>query len=334
MEQFEQNTIVDVKAAVRTINEPVVDEAPTRTGRSMLLGVVVVLLGFGGFLAWALNFQLDEGVPAQGQVVSSTGRKAIQHPNGGVVDQILVANGDKVRAGQPLVRLSDVQPLAAISIDRGTVESITVEVRLLQDQLARLRPLLAEGFYPRNQYVELQRQLEELKLRRKESLSKLTVSHEELRRTVVKAPVDGTVMDMTVFTVGAVIQPGAKIMEIAPTGDRLVVEVQIAPHLVDRIHADLLADVRFTALNQSKTPVMEGQVVWVSPDRQQDPQRPENMYYTARVGLKPDSWAKLKGETLQPGMPAEVIIKTGARTFWSYLIKPIEDRAALSLKER
>jgi hypothetical protein len=92
--------------------------------------------------------------------------------------------------------------------------------------------------------------------------------------------------------------------------------------------------VRLSALNQRTTPVLEGKVLWVSPDRIQDPQRPEIAYFNARVEITPDSLSRLKDEKIQPGMPAEVILKTGSRTFWDYLVKPIEDRAALSLKER
>ena len=165
-------------------------------------------------------------------------------------------------------------------------------------------------------------------------MSKLTVSRQEVQRTELRAPVDGTVMGMTLFTVGGVIQPGVKVMEIEPAGDQLVVEVQIPPHLIDRVQAELESDIRLTALNQATTPVLHGQVLWVSPDRFQDPQHAENVYYTARIVIDQDSMAKLKQEKLQPGMPAEVIIKSGARTFWTYLVKPIKDRAALSLKER
>jgi protease secretion system membrane fusion protein len=324
--------IIDIKPVVES--EPESQKLPKDSRPIILLGVLILVLGFGGFLFWALTAKLDEGVPVQGSMVVDSMRKTIQHQTGGIIDKILVHDGDAVKKGQVLIRLVDTQNKAAVDINTNLANTLKEQIASLSSQLEAVKPLLDEGYYPRNQYLEQQRQLLDLQRQREEALSKAKVAKEEEERTEIRSPVNGTVMGVSVFTVGGVIQPTTKIMEIEPAGEKLVVEVQIPTHLIDRIHAGLDADVRLTALNQRTTPVLSGVVQWVSADRFQDPQHSENSYYTARIRLSPDSLEKLKGETLQAGMPAEVIIKTGARTFWEYLIKPIKDRAALSLKER
>ena len=310
--------IIDVTPVVK--GEPEVTPVPVNARKSILLGWIILLLGFGGFVWWSFSAHLDEGVPVQGTVVVDSKRQVIQHQTGGTIEAILVRDGDTVKKDQVLMRLINTQSEAALAINTHLADT-------LREQLDSLKPLVAEGYYPRNQYLDLQRQYDDAQ-------SKIKVAREENQRTEIRAPVAGTVMGVSVYTVGGVVQPGARIMEIEPAGDKLVLEAQIPTHLIDKIHAGLTADVRLTALNQRTTPVLQGTVLWVSPDRFQDPQRPEIAYYTARVALEPDTAKLLKGETLQAGMPAEIIIKTGSRTFWDYLVKPIQDRAALSLKER
>ena len=310
--------IVDVQPVRPELPQPVT--LPANPRLSIWLGLLVLVLGFGGFMYWSFTAHLDEGAPVMGSVVVQGERKTIQHSTWGIIRQIYVRDGDRVRKGQPLVQLDDTQERAAIDINGNTM-------RTLQAQMQALKPLVEAGYYPRNQYLDMQRQYDD-------AATKVAVAREEDARTLIRTPVDGTVMGSTVFTVGGAIQPGAKIMDIEPINDTLVLDVRIPINLIDKIHAGLTADVRLSALNQSTTPVLEGTVIWVSPDRQQEPQRPDAVYYAARVALTPESLKKIQHETLQPGMPAEVILKTGSRTFWNYLVKPLQDRAALSLKER
>ena len=112
------------------------------------------------------------------------------------------------------------------------------------------------------------------------------------------------------------------------------------PQLIDRIHKGLRAQVRFSALNQRTTPIVYGEVEWVSADKipvtDQATMRQVmgDGYYSAKVRLYPQELAKLGDQQIYPGMPADVIIQTGRRNFMSYLLKPFTDRAALSVQER
>lgn len=310
--------VIDVQPiTVRNEQEIVLPSDPKS---SIRFGLMVLIFGFFGFILWAVFADLDEGVPSMGTIVVDSKRKMIQHPTGGVIEQVLVKDGEKVKEGQVLIRLISTQSRANLAINQHAAN-------LLKTQLDSLRSLVDEGYYPRNQYLDLKRQYDD-------AMAKVKVAQEESDRTEIKAPTSGTVMGLAINTVGGVVPPGGKVMEVVPDGDHLVVEAQIQPHLIDKIHAGLEADIHFSALNQRTTPVLSGKVEWVSADKFQDPNRPEIAYYSARIQITQETLDRLRGETLVPGMPADVVIKTGSRTFWSYLVKPIQDRAALSMKER
>ncbi len=352
--------IIDITPVTEPITAPV--HLPVNPRNSIWLGLIILIVGFGGFMWWALAAQLDEGVPVQGTLVVDSKRKTIQHQTGGIIEAILVRDGDVVKKDQVLLRLIGTQSKAAVDINthmantlkpqieaiKTQIATLNTQLESLEPELQSLKPLVDEGYYSRNQYMEKSNQVldkhnqvldkrnQVLDLQRQydDAMDKIKVSREEEARTDIRAPVDGTVMGVSIFTVGGVIQPATRIMDIVPEGDKLVLEAQVPTHMIDKIHAGLNADVRLSALNQRTTPVLEGVVQWVSADRFQDPQRPEVGYYTARIALTPASLKLVKSENLQAGMPAEIILKTGSRTFWDYLVKPIEDRAALSLKER
>jgi protease secretion system membrane fusion protein len=154
----------------------------------------------------------------------------------------------------------------------------------------------------------------------------------ELTRTEILAPVAGQVVGLAVQTVGAVVQPGQQIMSIVPPGEPLVLEARVAPHLIARVHAGLAADVRFASFAHSPQLVVQGEVASVSGDLLTDSQTNVS-YYLARIKLTREGMEKLGQRQLQPGMPAEVVIKTGGRSLLTYLAAPLFKRMAGSMKE-
>lgn len=277
--------------------------------------IFIIVLVYWGWLA-----PLDEGIPAQGNVVLESSRKAVQHPQGGIIEDILISEGQWVEEGQLLIRLVS-------TTSNATLIQFKSQSRFLKHQIDAYKELVEEGYYPRNQYIDLQRQLEE-------SNAKLLAAEEEVKRTEIRAISSGKVMGLQFKTKSGVIQPGIKILEIVPEKENLVIEAQIPIHLIDRVKAGLLADIHFTALNQRKTPILSGVVDWVSADRFQDNNRPEISYYTARVKITEETMAKLGGQEILPGMPADVIIKFGERSFINYLLKPITDKLQTSFIEK
>jgi membrane fusion protein, protease secretion system len=417
------------------------------------IGWLIVIAGFGGFLVWASFAPLDKGVPLSGTVAVASNRKAIQHEIGGTIADILVKEGDVVKAGDVLVRMDNVQVGAdaeevrvqyiteratqarleaesdgsanialpkvlsemqsdprvqtniALQLDifnsrksairsdsaaideniaglssqvRGLQESVArkqEQKSLLTQQLAGMRDLAKEGYLPSNRVLELeqnqagisaniaadignighyQRQISELKMQKIQHIQeyqkevRTTLSETEkkadalenqlkgLDRHVVnidvKAPVAGVVVGLNVFTKGAVVAPGFKLMDIVPKEDSLVVEGQLPVHLVDKIYPDLPVNLMFTAFNRNKTPTIPGVVVNVSADRFVD-EKTGQSYYKVTSKVAPDGLKMIESLKIRPGMPVEMFIKTGERTMMNYLFKPIFDHLKLSMSE-
>ena len=417
-------------------------------------GLMVLALGFGGFLLWAGLAPLDEGVPTQGMVTLDTKRKTVQHLSGGIVKEVLVQEGQQVKEGQVLLRLdgavakanyeavrqrylgyramqsrlfaeqasrSDIDfhpdvkaamqdPLikqqvvtqqqliqarrAALAADLqgiqeniqglkeqlGSYQNILVQRRnqlaLLTEELTNTRGMVKEGYAPRNRQLELERmvaesnaaiadlignsmrvnrQVAELTQRsmarqqeyRKEVESQLAeVTREvqsdvekfvavsaDLDRMEIKSPANGQVVGLSVQTVGAVLQPGQKLLDVVPDRQILLLEAHIPPHLIDKVQAGLPADVRFNAFAHSPQLVVEGKVISISGDLLSDPQQPQYAYYLARVQVTPSGMKTLGQRQMQPGMPTEIVIKTGERSLLTYLLHPLTKRMAASMKE-
>ncbi|WP_242518291.1 HlyD family type I secretion periplasmic adaptor subunit [Halochromatium roseum] len=153
-----------------------------------------------------------------------------------------------------------------------------------------------------------------------------------LKRTQIRAPVSGAVVGLTVHTKGGIVEPRQRILGIVPQGEDLIVEARVSPQDIDRVFPGLDAEIRFTAFNQADTPTVPGQVLTVSGDRLTD-EATGQPYFLARIRVSEAGMDSLQGRTLLPGMPADVMIKTGARTFLAYLTKPITDRLATAFRE-
>ena len=435
------------------------EAAPAGPGRLSQLqrwGTWTLVGGLLAFIAWAALAPLDEGVPTQAMVSIDTKRKTVQHLQGGIIREVLVGEGEQVKADQVLIRLDDAvvranmeatrqrylglrsmesrllseqagleridfhpdvkaeakDPLiqrhmvaqeqlmrtrrAALQADLaaiqesirgaeamrqsygGMMESRKGQQRLLQEQVGNLRDLVKEGYAPRNQLLDLERQLAdvvtaltdlngnmqrtvqsmaELRQRaisrqqdyRKETDSQLAdvtrevqsdegrlrALREELARTEIRSPSEGQVVGLAYQTVGGVIPPGQRVLDVVPEKEALVLEARIMPHLINAVEPGLVTDVRFSAFAHSPQLVVEGKVVSVSGDllSEQTPAGPMS-YFLARVQITPQGMKTLGKHQLQAGMPAEVIIKTGERTVLTYLLHPLTRRVAASMKEQ
>lgn len=160
----------------------------------------------------------------------------------------------------------------------------------------------------------------------------LRAAEDVMRRVVIRAPITGQVTGLTVFTVGGVIAPGEPIMDIVPKDDKLVVEARIKPEDIDVVQVGLRARVRLLAYKVRSVPPVEGEVVTVSADRFQNEQTGE-AYFLARIEIDDAQLDKLEGVELSPGMPAEVLVVTGARSLMAYLFSPITDSFNRAFRE-
>ena len=180
---------------------------------------------------------------------------------------------------------------------------------------------------------EIQSQLADITREVQSDAEKFVAVTADLDRMVIKSPATGQVVGLSVQTVGAVLQPGQKLLDVVPDTQTLLLEAHIPPHLIDKVQNGLPADIRFNSFANSPQLVVEGKVLSVSGDLLSDPQQPQYTYYLARVQVTPSGVKTLGQRQMQPGMPAEVVIKTGERSLLTYLLHPLTKRFAASLKE-
>ena len=163
---------------------------------------------------------------------------------------------------------------------------------------------------------------------------KLVAVRADLERTEIRSPASGQAIGLAVQTVGGVIQAGQKLMDIVPEDEPLLLEAKIEPHLIDKVRTGLITDVRFNAFSHSPQLVVEGEIMSVSSDLLTEQVGGGQIaYYLARVKVTPEGMKVLGTRRMQPGMPVEVVIKTGERSMLTYLLNPLTKRLAASMKE-
>jgi len=162
---------------------------------------------------------------------------------------------------------------------------------------------------------------------------RMTSSRDVLARTVITAPNDGTIIDLRLTTRGAVVRPGEPILDIVPATDRLLVDARVSPTNIDAIKEGYEAHVTLNAFPQRNLPRLKGVVEHLSADKLQDAGSGEE-YYLARIEIDREQLATLDiADDLVPGMPADTMIFTGTRTFFSYLIDPLIESIDRSFRE-
>ena len=180
---------------------------------------------------------------------------------------------------------------------------------------------------------EIETQLADVTREVQSDAEKFVAVTADLDRMEIKAPANGQVVGLSVQTVGAVLQPGQKLLDVVPDQQTLLLEAHIPPHLIDKVQSGLMADIRFNSFAHSPQLVVDGKVMSVSGDLLSDPQQPQFSYYLARVQVTPSGMKTLGARQMQPGMPAEIVIKTGERSLLTYLLHPLTKRMAASMKE-
>ena len=233
------------------------------------------------------------------------------------------AERQKVREMERNVSQTDGQRAALISDLAATELQISeTQVKILQLGKELQREVAKE-------LAEAQAELSALR-------EKLRSVQDTVERTVVRAPGAGMVLGMEVHTLGAVVRPGARLLDIVPQNEKLLIEAQLSPQDIDQVRIGQLAEVRFPSFRQRDLPRIDGRLISVSADRLVDEADGRKVpYYLARVDISPDGVQALTNAklVLLPGMPAEVLVNTGERTMLQYLIAPVTNIAARSFKQ-
>lgn len=204
------------------------------------------------------------------------------------------------------------------NIGRGQRQIAELKLRRIQRQQEYQKEV-------RSQLSDVQKEAEAL-------AHKLSGLDHDLANVLVKAPVDGTVVGLNVFTRGGVIAPGFKMMDIVPRDDPLMVEGRLPVHLIDKVHSDLPVELIFTAFNRNLTPHIPGIVTQVSADRFVDENTGEP-YYKLQARVAPEGIKMIVDLQIKPGMPVDLFVKTGERTMMNYILKPILDHLKMAMTE-
>lgn len=162
---------------------------------------------------------------------------------------------------------------------------------------------------------------------------RLSALMDKVNRTQVLAPVSGTVVGLKVHTLGGIIRSGDPLLDIVPTNVGFIVEAKVPDHDIDHLYMGQPAEIRFSAFNQRLSNVINGEVIHVSANSFED-EATRARYYKVRLRVTTEGQENMT-ETMKllAGMPAEVMLRTGERSFSSYLAKPITDMLARAMRE-
>ena len=181
---------------------------------------------------------------------------------------------------------------------------------------------------------EVTTQLAEVRREVQANQERLIAVTAELGRTQIKAPVTGQVIGLMIPGPGSVVTPGQRLLDIVPKGESLLMDAKVPPAVIDRIKVGDTTEVRFSAFANSPQLVVHGRVVSLSGDAvSEQVGNAVTSYYLARVEITPEGHKALGDRTLHPGMPAEVLIRTGERSLLTYLLHPLIKRVAASMTE-
>ncbi|MFT0531904.1 HlyD family type I secretion periplasmic adaptor subunit [Castellaniella hirudinis] len=216
---------------------------------------------------------------------------------------------------------------------QGALSNAVVDTGRTRNQIAelKLRILQRQQDYQK----EVQSQLSDVQKEATSLANRLAALDYSVEQTDIRSPIEGTVQNLKIHTVGGVIAPGAELMEVIPDDASYVVDAQLPVQAIDRVYPGLPVEITFPALNHAKTPSVPGELITVSADRITDP-RSGMPYYQAKVKLLPEGQNMIDevGGDIRAGMPATVMIKLGERTLFSYLLKPFLERLHTSLTEK
>jgi HlyD family type I secretion membrane fusion protein len=413
--------------------------------RLSLIGGAVIGVFIFGFGAWAAVAPLASAAVAQGTVSPEGNKRTIQHLEGGIIRELTVQDGDKVKAGDTLLvldatrdtatydtvqmqRIADMAALARLDAEqvgapqitmpqevvdatandpvgaalvkaqeeqfisrresitgqksileqrvnqsqsdinglKAQIQSSETQLELIQQEIDSVAPLVTKGLETKPHLLQLQRgqaqivgqkasdtssiakaeqtigesQMRILALdsdfrdkiaeERSNTQKELAQLDEKLRaagdvvtRTRIVAPLDGTVVGLKFHTIGGVVSPGAPIMEIVPSSEKLVIDVQVQPNDIDVVREGQSAMVHFSAYHQRNMPRIDGTVVYVAADSTQD-EATKRSFFLAKVEVDPALLKRVAPQVnLSAGMPADVSIMTGTRTALQYAVDPL-----------
>lgn len=234
---------------------------------------------------------------------------------------------DELAALQPLLEKGLATRPRVLALQRsfeeaqGKAASLEAEAKRFAAKATETRELRTRVDVDRR--AEAADALRTLRANLAEALDKQQATADTLQRTEVRAPITGVVMAVRVTTIGGVIEPGQPLLEIVPQSERLVARVRVHPKDADDVRTGMPATVRLNAGSSRSPAQVEGIVQSISADALND-QRNGEPYFEVRVAIPPEEVSRVPADVIAPGLPAEVLIKTGQHTMFDYLFSPLE----------
>ena len=175
--------------------------------------------------------------------------------------------------------------------------------------------------------------MEDIRAKISELEQRKIVAEDALESTTIRAPGTGTIQNLKVHTVGAVVRPGENLMELVPDDEQLIINAHVSPRDIDNVTPGLKAEVRFSAFKTRLTPIILGKVRTVSKDVITPDNPQQAPYYLAQIDVEENDIPEHIRTRLTAGMPADLIITTGERTVLNFISSPLVDAVKKSLIE-
>lgn len=179
-------------------------------------------------------------------------------------------------------------------------------------------------------------ELKQSVLRRIDQMERVRPMRDTLERQIIRAPVSGKVVALKVSTIGGIIMPRETLMEIAPTGEDLILEAKIDLKDISEVRVGQKCEIMITGYDSRKVQPIRGRVTYISDDRiiPTTPAQGQESYYTAHIDFDPESIKNLGENKLIPGMTAGVTIAIAPRTALDFMIGPIRESAKKALQTK
>lgn len=349
-------------------------EAQTRSLSSAVIGLKaqrarLMAEQLGGAIIWPAEFSTLTG-PDQAEVQRAIkvqmgqyrARGATLSAQGGVYGQRAASLNEEIKGYERQIVSTD-QQVNLINEEIVGMKTLNergfapmTQVRALERQLAQLQAQRAQLVATiasskekigetrlenvqtnKSQQEDTAKQVRDVDFQLNDALPKLQAAQDQLARTQIRAPATGTVVGLTVFTVGGVISPGQKILDVVPAKSPLVLEATVSPNDADDLHVGQVTQVKFTGMHERNLPKLTGKLTRISADSFTD-EKTGNAYFTAEITVPLEEIETIRRERgkdfdLKPGMPAQILVPLKKRTALQYLFEPLTDAMWKSFRE-
>ncbi len=293
----------------------------------------IIFAFFISFFIWASNAELEEVTRGQGKVIASSKVQVIQNLEGGIIQDIVVKTGQEVSKGDLLVKFDETQFKGDLNSTKKQLISLEESLSLLEEERDILKPLVEQEVEPRINFIRLLQRIAQTNSEYEALSDQIPNLEDKLKRTSVVSPMDGVINRMLVNTTGGVAQPGSPLLEIIPSNDELVLEVEVSPMDIAYVIKGQKAIIQLSAFDFAVYGSLEGEVLNVSADTVTKDDG--STWYVCLVSMPADGITSMSRQLeLLPGMQATVNIVSGSKTILTYLMQPVTNIKNKAFRER